>query len=69
MKSVKIDALINDIHENIVNKKKLRWSSTNEYIYIPSISEYSINEKADLWWYWFKSKQFRNYLKKKKYNF
>ena len=63
---IKIDNTINEIYDK--NQKKVKWSNITNYYYIPHHSEFSLIEKASIWWNWFESLEFKSYVLKCKYD-
>ena len=64
-KIVKIDDSINDITDLKTNK--IKWNTFNEFIIIPNVYEFTIEEKAELWWNWYYSREYALYKNKRKY--
>ena len=64
-KIIKIDVSINDVND--INPKKISWASYNKIFYISHISEFTIEEKARLWWNWHNSREYARHCLKRKY--
>lgn len=64
-KIIKIDETINDVND--INCKKVRWSSKIEFNYIPHFSEFTIEDKAILWWNWHHSREYTRHCLKRKH--
>ena len=61
-KIIKIDVSINDVND--INPKNISWSSYNKIFHI---SEFTIEEKARLWWNWHNSREYARHCLKRKH--